>query len=184
MEWDDRTKNQLLLAESNNSVWFLFRDAADERLVSSLQARHERRIEAAEVVAKKQARLEAKAAKKISHPSEADQADACDGGVHRVAGSCSDMEDGGPRQATKATGTKLPAKSVASSSTGNMELKNAGPMKKDDSRTWIPAVITGIASKARYNGLQVLINTSLGDDKFCVQVSLSLYLLPLPLSFL
>ena len=45
VEWDDKTKNQLLLSTGNKTVWFILKDHADERHVRGLQRLQEKEQE-------------------------------------------------------------------------------------------------------------------------------------------
>jgi hypothetical protein len=46
VEWDDKTKNQLLFSMSNRMVWFILKDEADERRVVMLQQLQEKEQQA------------------------------------------------------------------------------------------------------------------------------------------
>ena len=58
VEWDDKTKNQLLLASSNKTVWFLLRNANDENSVAAVMEALDKEVNKARRLAKAASALE------------------------------------------------------------------------------------------------------------------------------
>ena len=58
VEWDDKTKNQLLLASSNKTVWFLLRNASDENSVAAVMEALDKEVNKARRLAKAARALE------------------------------------------------------------------------------------------------------------------------------
>jgi hypothetical protein len=81
VEWDDKTKNQLLFSMSNRMVWFILKDEADERHVAMLQQLQEKEQQALD----RQRSAEAGAAPPSTHADDGARGGGGGEGVKRKA---------------------------------------------------------------------------------------------------